>query len=78
MAGEIEITVPPDDFSVTVPEEKTENTAWFDLAYMTDNSANRLTDNSGNYLVFTKTSTENVYVLTVPPDDLSVTITEET
>jgi hypothetical protein len=77
MAGEIEIIIPPDDLSLTVPEEQTEYASVYRPYYLTDNNGNKLTDNSGNYLTAVFVTTENVYVLNVPPDDLSITVPEE-
>jgi len=74
----IEINVPLDDLSLNVPAEQTEYTTWYGTAYLTDHSGNKLTDHSGNYLVMTAPTIENVYVLHVPPDDLSVNVPEET
>ncbi len=73
----IEIIILPDDLSLTVPEEKTEYAEVYRTYNLTDHSANKLTDHSGNYLVATVATIENVYVLTVPSDDLSITVPEE-
>lgn len=77
MVVPIEIIVPPDDLSVTVPAEKTELATVYRQYNLTDHSGNKLTDHSGNYLIITQGSSENVYVVNVPPDDLSVTVPEE-
>jgi hypothetical protein len=72
-----EVIIPPDDLSLNVPAEQTEYTTIYTTQYLTDHSGNRLTDHSGNYLAVTTQAVENVYVLHVPPDDLSINVTEE-
>jgi hypothetical protein len=67
-----------DDISIIVPEEQTEYTTWYGSVYLTDHSGNRLTDHNGALLVITQPSIEEVYVLNVPPDDLSLNVAEET
>jgi hypothetical protein len=73
----IEIMIPPDDPSLNVPAEQTEYATVYRSVYLTDHSGNKLTDHSGNYLAVTTQAVENVYVLHVPPDDLSINVTEE-
>jgi hypothetical protein len=73
----IEIFIPPDDLSLTIPEEQTEFTDWYADVFLVDENGDQLVDENGNLLVAPAVSTENVYVLHIPPDDLSVTIPEE-
>lgn len=75
------VIVPPDDMSVTVPEEATVHIELRTEAYyLTDHSGNKLTDHSNNYLVATFLVEEETYAyeVHVPPDDMSVIVPEET
>lgn len=73
----IELFIPPDDLSLIVPEEQTEYTDWYTHVTLVDEDGDTLVDESGNTLIAPSVSTENVYVLHVAPDDLSITIPEE-
>jgi hypothetical protein len=72
------ILIPPDDYSVTVPEEKTVNTAWYADVNLVDQNGDFLVDEAGNFLVINVATVENVYVIHVPQDDYSVIVPEET
>jgi hypothetical protein len=61
-----------------VPEEQTEYTDWYSEVNLVDEDGDQLVDESGNLLTAPQVSTENVYVLHVPPDDLTLIIPEET
>jgi hypothetical protein len=71
------LIIPPDDLSLTIPAEATEYTTWYNTINLVDQNGNQLVDQNGNELVITVASTENVYVVHIPPDDLSLVIPEE-
>jgi hypothetical protein len=73
----IELIIPPDDLSLTVPFEAMEYADIYSTVNLVDQNGNQLVDQSGNELVATVTGAGNVFVLHVPPDDLSVTVPPE-
>ncbi len=74
----IDLTIPPDDLSLTIPAEQSEYTDWYSVDNLVDEGGNQLVDESGNLLIAPRVTTANVLVLHVPPDDLSITVREET
>lgn len=72
------ILAAPDDFDLVVPVEQTVYTDWYADAFLTDEDGDQLVDESGNLLIVPSVSTENVYVLHVPPDDYDIVVNEET
>jgi hypothetical protein len=66
-----------DVFHLTVPEEQTQNTTWFSIVNLVDNSGNQLVDNSGNRLVAIVPVIETVYVIHTPQDQYSLLAEED-
>ena len=61
----------PDDFKLNALDdvERSTGTDFFELVYLTDELGNRLTDESGNYLVGYLSSTVYPQILHALPDD---------
>jgi hypothetical protein len=73
----IEITIPPDDLSLIVAEEQTAYAGWYGDVNLVDENGDQLVDENGLLLVTTQVTTENVFVVHIAPDDLSLTVPED-
>jgi hypothetical protein len=74
----MDLFIIPDDLSLTIPEEQTEYTTRYSVVNLLDHAGDQLVDNNGNLLTATIATDENVHVLHVKPDELTLTIPEET
>lgn len=64
------------DYSVTAADRNTAYVNTYSTSYLTDQNGNYLTDQSGNRLIVTVVTLQNVYSVTVPKRDYSVTVPE--
>jgi hypothetical protein len=71
------VTVPPDDLSLTVPEEQTEYADRYGEDSLVDEDGAPLVDEDGTPLFAPSVTTENVYVLRAGADDLSLVVPAE-
>ena len=66
------------DYSVTAADRNTKSVYAYSTSYLTDQSGNYLTDQNGNRLIVTVATLQNVYSVTAPKRDYSVTVPEVT
>ena len=76
-ADDYSLLASADDLSLTVPVEAMGYVDYYASETLTDETGNVLTDENGEILGFTILTTANVFVLHIPPDDLSVTVPDE-
>jgi hypothetical protein len=72
-----DLTAPPDDLSLTVPEEATEYADRYGEESLVDEDGDPLVDEDGTPLFAPSVTTENVYVLRAGADDLSLIVPAE-
>lgn len=75
---QITVIVQPDDLSLIVEEDGLEYTDYYTSETLVDELGEILVDENGEVLIATTVQTGNVYVVSVPPDDLSVVVEEDT
>ena len=66
------------DYSVTAANRNTAYNYTYSNSYLIDQNGNYLTDQNGNRLIVTVATLQNVYSVTAPKRDYSVTVPEVT